>query len=328
MTEENTKNVNKIVAVTLLVCSFAVIGLLVLNGVGRLHFNKSLKIVVGVVGSIVTLSPFVLMKLKVDDTFLKYYMLVMMSIFIGILGTSNHVGIYITYALVPIVSSLYFDRKLTTVMSFISYIIMTVGVYINTMGKLEITYLGWNHSETFFIYMAGFTLEYVVVMLFNYQMVKRSRMYMDSQREAYNDLKAEQRKYTMLVGSSRDVIFEYSLQDDTYHANRSFFSEDYETNKPVDITDFSKYKDDSLAATQKYRKNICELVYRCIRKDTLYVEHDFSYELDGKKIPLWYQFEGVVLNGENNEVRSVLGKLQNITASKLEIEAGRQQNML
>ena len=169
MTEENTKNVNKIVAITLLVCSFAVIGLLVLNGVGRLHFNKSLKIVVGVVGSIVTLSPFVLMKLKVDDTFLKYYMLVMMSIFIGILGTSNHVGIYITYALVPIVSSLYFDRKLTTVMSFISYIIMTVGVYINTMGKLEITYLGWNHSETFFIYMAGFTLEYVVVMLFNYQ---------------------------------------------------------------------------------------------------------------------------------------------------------------
>ena len=154
MTEENTKNVNKIVAITLLVCSFAVIGLLVLNGVGILHFNKSLKIVVGVVGSIVTLSPFVLMKFKVDDTFLKYYMLVMMSIFIGILGTSNHVGIYITYALVPIVSSLYFDRKLTTVMSFISYIIMTVGVYINTMGKLEITYLGWNHSETFFIYMA------------------------------------------------------------------------------------------------------------------------------------------------------------------------------
>lgn len=60
----------------------------------------------------------------------------------------------------------------------------------------------------------------------------------------------------------------------------------------------------------------------------MYVEHDFSYELDGKKIPLWYQFEGVVLNGENNEVRSVLGKLQNITASKLEIEASRQQNML
>lgn len=71
MTEENTKNVNKIVAITLLVCSFAVIGLLVLNGVGKLHFNKSLKIVVGVVGSIVTLSPFVLMKFKVDDTFLK-----------------------------------------------------------------------------------------------------------------------------------------------------------------------------------------------------------------------------------------------------------------
>ena len=65
-----------------------------------------------------------------------------------------------------------------------------------------------------------------------------------------------------------------------------------------------------------------------VRTRAVIDKEETFYQLDGKKIPLWFQFEGVVLNGENNEVRSVLGKLQNITASKLEIEASRQQNML
>ena len=46
------------------------------------------------------------------DRLLRDYMLFMAAVFIGILGTNNHIGVYITYVLVPILGCLYFEPEL------------------------------------------------------------------------------------------------------------------------------------------------------------------------------------------------------------------------
>ena len=36
----------------------------------------------------------------------------MAAVYIGVLGTNNHIGVYITYALSPIASCLYFEKRI------------------------------------------------------------------------------------------------------------------------------------------------------------------------------------------------------------------------
>ena len=124
MLKENMKQVNKIIATTLAWCSFVMIALVFTEIVGIFKFPHLVRGTIIIVGAMTTIVPYILLKLKVSDIFLKYYMLVALSILIGTLGTSNSLGIYITYVLVPIVSCLYFDKVFTLRMGIFSYIII------------------------------------------------------------------------------------------------------------------------------------------------------------------------------------------------------------
>lgn len=202
MLKENMKQVNKIIATTLAWCSLVLIVLVFTDIVRIFNFPHLVRGTITIVGAMTTIVPYILLKLKVSDIFLKYYMLVALSILIGTLGTSNSLGIYITYVLVPIVSCLYFDKVFTLRMGIFSYIVMTIGVYVNAAGKMEVTYWHWSHLETFRDYMIGFTLEYVVVLMFVYQVVKRAQTFMETQYKSLEILQEEnehQKKITAIV---------------------------------------------------------------------------------------------------------------------------------
>ena len=40
-------------------------------------------------------------------------------------------------------------------MGWIAYIVMVLSVFINSAGKMEITYYGWTHFHTFFLYCSS-----------------------------------------------------------------------------------------------------------------------------------------------------------------------------
>lgn len=191
MFDDNTKQVNSILVRSLAWCSIGLIALLITDVIGFFHFDNIVWWTLIVVGFATCCVPYILNKAGVSDTFLKYYIQIAMSILIGVLGTNNGIGIYITYILVPIVTCLYFDRKFTIRIGVISYLIMAGAVYINCAGKMEVIYKNWTHLHTFELYMIGFTLEYAISMVFIYQLAKRSQSFLEHQQESLKLLQSE-----------------------------------------------------------------------------------------------------------------------------------------
>ncbi len=309
MLKKNTHEVNIIIAKGLAVCSLAIITLLMMPYFGIYNFSTQLRIMLGVEGLLTTLSPIVFLKIGIKDEILKYYMLTMVSMLIGILGTDNSIGIYITYILVPVLSCLYFDKKFTLVVSVISYITMTFGVYFNTAGKMEVEYYHWSHLTCFRAYMIGFTLEYIIMMWFLYQMVKKAQKFMYEQSNSYRRLKEEQLRYNLLFKNSKDIIVEYDVAKDEYRATRSIYSKAENGNEPVVIENFTQY-------VEKYPDVISRNSVKDIwqfSKQEIFKNVDMSYEKDGKKVPLWYQVESVICQDDNGNTTSVIAKLHDIT---------------
>lgn len=199
MNKENTKKVNQILARAFFYCSGVLFILLALIPLGIFNFSTNIILTILLVGIPATVGPIIILKLGISDEILKWYMLVMISILIGLLGAQNGIGIYITYILVPLASCLYFSRRFTLHIGIFGYFTMMVGVYYNCFGKMEVIYKGWSHWIAFRNYMIGFTLEYVIIMVFLLVLVDRSQKYFEIQEKnikLQQDENDRQRKIT------------------------------------------------------------------------------------------------------------------------------------
>lgn len=201
MFERNTKQVNRTIANIFAFGSIAILILVVCSCLGVFEFGKKYTLIVLIAGILIALSPSILIRVLTPDM-LKNYMLIALSVFIGVLGTNNHIGIYITYALVPIFSCLYFDPKLILRTSIFSYLVMMVAVYINSAKKYEVVYMGMSRTSIFIAYMIGFTIEYVIVGTILYCLVKRAKKMMD---ERYSAEEENRMKSRFLSSMSHEI---------------------------------------------------------------------------------------------------------------------------
>lgn len=201
MLEKNTKQVNQIMVRIYAVCAAIILVLVVCSCLGIFEFGKVYTSIVFVAGLIISISPSILIHFVSDDV-LKYYMLIMTAVFIGILGTNNNIGVYITYVLVPVFSCLYFDPKLTVKCSILSYIAMVIAVYINTASKFEVVYLGMSRTQLFIACILGFTVEYLVVDSILVYVVKRARQMME---ERYSAQEENRMKSRFLSSMSHEI---------------------------------------------------------------------------------------------------------------------------
>ena len=208
MFKDNTKQVNRVLAQSLLWCSLGLIALLITNYMGLVHFKTNLLMIIVIAGFMACCMPFILFKAGVPDNFLKYYIHISVSILIGLMGMNNSVGIYITFILVPIISCLYFDRRFTLIIGVISYCTMTLAVYVNCAGKMEVIYYGWSHLKTFMLYMIGFTIEYFVAMMFIYQLARRSQRFLEKQQKNLKLLKSENERQKEMSDLYRESLTE------------------------------------------------------------------------------------------------------------------------
>ncbi len=192
MSEKNTKEVNQIIARIFAVCIAIILGMVGLSYLGVFEFGDDYTMIILVAGLVISITPSIFIHI-LPPHIMKYYMLTLLSIFIGVLGTNNHIGIYITYALVPIFSCLYFDPKFVVKASVVSYIIMAVSVYFNSANKYEVIYLGRPRLTIFIAYLLGFTIEYVIVDMALLFLVNRAKKLMDERyyAEEENRLKSE-----------------------------------------------------------------------------------------------------------------------------------------
>lgn len=192
MFEKNTKQVNQIMARLFAVATLAILVLVAFSCLGIFEFGKRYTLIILIAGLTIALSPSIMIRFLSDNA-MRYYMIVLAAIFIGVLGTNNHIGVYITYALVPIYSCLYFEPAFTVKSSILAYISMVISVYINSASKYEVLYQGRPRNEIAIAYILGFTIEYIVVCVILYFVVRRAKQMMEDRysAEEENRMKSE-----------------------------------------------------------------------------------------------------------------------------------------
>lgn len=192
MFEKNTKQVNRIMARLFAIATLAILVLVAFSCLGIFEFGKRYTLIILIAGLIVALSPSIMIRFLSDNA-MRYYMIILAAIFIGVLGTNNHIGVYITYALVPIYSCLYFEPIFTVKSSILAYISMVISVYINSASKYEVLYQGRPRNEIAIAYILGFTIEYIVVCVILYFVVRRAKQMMEDcySAEEENRMKSE-----------------------------------------------------------------------------------------------------------------------------------------
>ncbi|MCI5856891.1 MAG: hypothetical protein MR016_05935 [Agathobacter sp.] len=201
MLEKNTKQVNRMMTWIFAMCAIPILIMVVCSHYGVFEFGTEYTRTVFIAGLLLSISPSVLRYILPEGA-LKYYMLGMAAIFIGILGTSNHIGIYITYILVPVLSCLYFEPYLVVESSIFSYIFMLIALYINSAGKYEVVAMGMSRTHIFIAYALGFTIEYVIVGSVLYLIVKRAKNMMEERNNATYE---NRMKSTFLSNMSHEI---------------------------------------------------------------------------------------------------------------------------
>lgn len=182
-------------------CAIPILIMVVCSHYGVFEFGTEYTRTVFIAGLLLSISPSVLRYILPEGA-QKYYMLGMAAIFIGILGTSNHIGIYITYILVPVLSCLYFEPYLVVESSIFSYIFMLIALYINSAGKYEVVAMGMSRTHIFIAYALGFTIEYVIVGSVLYLIVKRAKNMMEERNNATYE---NRMKSTFLSNMSHEI---------------------------------------------------------------------------------------------------------------------------
>lgn len=201
MLEKNTRQINQVIARMLALCSVALLIMTVLSFLGVFEFENEYIILILIPGLVISISPIILIRFA-PPSFMKYYMLILASLFIGMLGTSNHVGVYITYALVPIFSCLYFEPPLVVKTCIFSYLTMLASIFISTSDRYEVVLLGQSRISIFTAYALGFTIEYLIVSMVLLFLVRRAKKMME---ERYSAEEQNQMKSRFLSNMSHEI---------------------------------------------------------------------------------------------------------------------------
>lgn len=201
MLEDNTRKINKLISKIYAICSIFIVFMAVCSWNGVFEFGNSYTWIVLIAGLFVSISPSVLINI-LSDNVIKYYMQIILVIFIAIMGTSDKIGIYMMYAVVPILSCLYFEPKFTKFVSVISYIAMAVSVYFKTDSMYEITVEGKSHIQLYIAYMLGFTIEYIIINIILNYMLKRATKIME---ERYSAEEESRMKSEFLSNMSHEI---------------------------------------------------------------------------------------------------------------------------
>ena len=201
MFEKNTRQINQVIATMLAACSAAILAMIVLTEVGLFEFGTRYTLLLVILGPVVCILPKLLLR-WLPDHFMRYYMMLTVAVFIGLIGSNAHIGVYITYALVPVLSCLYFEPPFVLKTSAFSYVIMIASVFVSTDKMVEVQVLGRPHSHIFFGYAMGFTIEYLIVTAVLYYLVQRAKKLM---LERYSAEEQNQMKSMFLSNVSHEI---------------------------------------------------------------------------------------------------------------------------
>jgi methyl-accepting chemotaxis protein len=172
---ENEREVN-IIATRILITATMVVfpALFLLNYLGVFRINWRDLIIFAVIGIAASFIPMVLKRFNSESVLVKYSLVVVSTLMIGMLATNPRVGIYLTYLFPIALSCLYFDRKLTLT----AFLLGIPNLMISRYFRLSVE-LNPKPSPSFAFgyaaWMGGFMLEFFAMSLIFIMLTKRTR---------------------------------------------------------------------------------------------------------------------------------------------------------
>ena len=314
--ETNQRKMNKVVCKSIAYAFLAFPVMLLLKGLGVFKFSGSLSILLLLIGAFCTLSPLVILKFVKNQVFVRYYSLICVIVLISYLGTNYYVGIYLTFALAPILSCLYFNKRFTVEIVGLSYLGFLISYYFRAAEIRDRLYPTETVFENFFPLAAGYTIEFAVTLLFLYKLVDRAHTMMVKQELMIAEMAKEEIKTSLALAATKDILFEYDIENDSFSSNGTIHGW---KRKDIYIEHFMDYIDGMHWVSDEFPN----AVHRYMAVPEEFGNHfqeevQLSFIEDGTEYPVWAYFElNVIRNTEGNPV-TVIGKLRDVTQMKLE----------
>lgn len=157
----------------------------------------------------------VLMKYDPHAPSVKYILLSTLETIIFIISINKNFFITISYLLVPILSSIYLDKRTSKISIFICYFVMVLSLYIRGITQIEMENK-INGLEWFFQYGIGYTLEYILISSTLLFLSKNNNLLITSD---YSSTKMQISSQTIITASFIELLNK-SAGIDEFHPKR------------------------------------------------------------------------------------------------------------
>lgn len=170
---KNEKEINVISArILLITVLIAFPALIILTFSGIFNIDIRFLIISSIMCFILASSPFIMIKLKINSTIIKYTAIVSSTIIIGVLATNPRVGVNLIYLFPIALSCLYFDRKLNLLTFVLGFISLAISRYFRMAAEPD---LYKNLNFDYIAVIAGFSIEFIALSCIFSMLTKRTR---------------------------------------------------------------------------------------------------------------------------------------------------------
>lgn len=136
---------------------------------------------------------FLVSKMK-NQRFVTYYTLIGMEILIVFLGSNTNINIYITSTLIPFLSCLYFDKKLTNRITIIGHLGLLISLWFKSQTSYALYVIPETPISHFVAYGIGTSVEYIFVYVITNAIVKGCQETLESIYSQNKRIRNVQRK--------------------------------------------------------------------------------------------------------------------------------------
>ncbi|MCQ2240695.1 HD-GYP domain-containing protein [Treponema sp.] len=112
-----------------------------------------------------SITMFLFCRLNVNRTFTMYHGLLGVVFMISMMGTNNAIGVNISYGIATLFSCMYLVKRYTIIASTAGYIGMVISLLIKSQTMYLLDMTSDNPMEYFVPTLAGFTIEYIILIL-------------------------------------------------------------------------------------------------------------------------------------------------------------------
>ena len=209
--EENIRSVNRVVEILLLHCAGVPLVFYILTscGIWRVPYSYSILVFAYSIFSYFVVHWF--NKFPGTRRLSMYLGIITTALFVELLAVKNIIQVNITYAAVPFLSCLYFNKKITITSTITSFALMVFALFIRSRTVLAVMAadVQIHTAQTWFISaLAGYGTEFLFIFLIAFTMAKRSHKAIELLHVQNDNLKNTQ---DMIIGFVASCLGSHDL---------------------------------------------------------------------------------------------------------------------